>query len=749
MTQTVDAPVPRSYRGAPLTWLWPYRDRDGAELGYVARYDGPDGKEVIPFLRRNGTGWLAGAPEGFASLFGLDSLRPESTLPVLVCEGEKCAAALHSLGLPAVTSQGGSQSARRADWTPLSGVPRVAILPDRDTPGEAYARTVAEILRGLPTPPEISIARLPDLPEKGDVVDWLSARLPGWGGFGPVPREPGDGLLDELLEAIEDCATPFEAPGTVEAAPEAWEAPISLDAAVTPEWPRDTFPGPIQAFVDALSESTQTPIELPAAAVLGILSTATQGKFQVHVGADHYEPVQVWPCPVLESGSRKTSVFKAAIAPLAAYQRQERERMEPELAREASQRKTLQGRIDGLRSKAAKCDASGLQAAQDEIEALEGMLPAQRYAPQYWTNDCTTEILAVLMSRQQGCMAVLSDEAGLFDALAGRYSNSLNLDLYLQAHAGAPVIVDRISRDAIVLDRPALTVSLMAQPSVIRALGAKAEFRGRGLLARFLFIVPRDTLGTRTVDARPVPVEVRDAYHSTVKAILSLPWNQDKNGNPCANTLTLSREARALWEKFWLVMETQLRDGGTFSHLTDFGSKLPGAVARIAGILHVARHAHGEPWARPISLQDMTSAVEIGDALSRHALLAFDLVGSDPALDDARACLSWIRRTKAASFSKRDLHAGLKHRLKRTEAVDAALAVLSDRGYVRLRPAAITGERGRPAGPAYDVNPVAEDLQGGGTRSKSPGPSTPHRAASKQTSDAVPVYENRGKDPEA
>ncbi len=76
---------------------------------------------------------------------------------ICVVEGEKCADALHSIGLPAVTSIGGSSAARSSDWTPLRGM-RVLILPDIDTtewmsetdaPGTRYARDVEEILTGL------------------------------------------------------------------------------------------------------------------------------------------------------------------------------------------------------------------------------------------------------------------------------------------------------------------------------------------------------------------------------------------------------------------------------------------------------------------------------------------------------------------------------------------------------------------------------------------------------------------------
>ena len=52
-------------------------------------------------------------------------------------------------------------------------------------------------------------------------------------------------------------------------------------------------------------------------------------------------------------------------------------------------------------------------------------------------------------------MSILSDESGILEILAGRYSNGVpNLDLFLQGHAGSPVKVNRGSRPSIVWIRP-------------------------------------------------------------------------------------------------------------------------------------------------------------------------------------------------------------------------------------------------------------------------------------------------------
>ncbi len=63
-------------------------------------------------------------------LFGLYRLaQHDKNQAVFIIEGEKCAAALQSLGLCAVTSLGGCNAAKQADWTPLNDFKTVFYYP--------------------------------------------------------------------------------------------------------------------------------------------------------------------------------------------------------------------------------------------------------------------------------------------------------------------------------------------------------------------------------------------------------------------------------------------------------------------------------------------------------------------------------------------------------------------------------------------------------------------------------------------
>lgn len=172
----------------------------------TVRIDGDQGKTFRPY-HLDGDRWKMGDPPGLWPLYGLETLTPGDGLHslVYVVEGEKCAAALHSLKLPAVTSSHGSKAPDKTDWKPLAGR-NVCILPDDDDAGRGYAAKVAEILTAL----ECTVRTLPLYPEGKtalDIADWIDER---------DAKEP-EAIAAELNKLAEGAAA-AEAEEAIEAA---------------------------------------------------------------------------------------------------------------------------------------------------------------------------------------------------------------------------------------------------------------------------------------------------------------------------------------------------------------------------------------------------------------------------------------------------------------------------------------------------------------------------------------------------
>lgn len=152
--------------------------------------------------------------------------------------------------------------------------------------------------------------------------------------------------------------------------------------------------------------------------------------------------------------------------------------------------------------------------------------------------------------------------------------------------------------------------------------------------------------------------------------------------------------------------EPRFRPGaGDLAHMTDWGGKLVGAIVRIAALLHLAEHFR-DGWDRPINLATFENAVLIGEYFTGHAQAAYDAIGADPAVSDARALLDWTTRTGTIRFAARDVLAALR-RFRKTTDLDPALRVLEAHGWIRRVPAPPQTGRGRKTGPTYETHPHA------------------------------------------
>jgi hypothetical protein len=117
--------------------------------------------------------WIWNGDNVPRSLYHLDLLQG---LPItFIVEGEKDADALWALKLPATTNPGGAGkwNDRYSRQLLEAGIRGVVIFPDNDRVGRAHARAVRASCRehGL----RARIVKLPNLPPKGDVSDFIEA----------------------------------------------------------------------------------------------------------------------------------------------------------------------------------------------------------------------------------------------------------------------------------------------------------------------------------------------------------------------------------------------------------------------------------------------------------------------------------------------------------------------------------------------------------------------------------------------
>src|SRR5262249_14059411 len=149
-----------------------YRDLKGAPYLRVDKYVTAQGDKAFPQYRLENGQWVKRGKNWPSIPFRLPELLaapPGST--VNIGEGEKDALNLATLGLIATTNPGGA-----GKWTPelnkwFTGFARANIYEDNDTPVHKHAAAVATALCTII--PDVRIVKFRELPEHGDVSDWL------------------------------------------------------------------------------------------------------------------------------------------------------------------------------------------------------------------------------------------------------------------------------------------------------------------------------------------------------------------------------------------------------------------------------------------------------------------------------------------------------------------------------------------------------------------------------------------------
>src|SRR5262249_53202905 len=133
-----------------------------------------------------------------------------------------------------------------------------------------------------------------------------------------------------------------------------------------------------------------------------------------------------------------------------------------------------------------------------------------------------------------------------------------------------------------------------------------AAMAGRGLFDRFMYSIPPSRVGYREILPKPANPETRCLYRSRLDALAN---TLDALSDPAE--LTLSQEASDELHRWRALLETRRRTEGDLGHRKGWASKLDGLTVRLAGLLHLAEHAHRDGFEQPISAETMNSAIRI------------------------------------------------------------------------------------------------------------------------------------------
>ena len=470
--------------------------------------------------------------------------------------------------------------------------------------------------------------------------------------------------------------------------------PLDNDQLV-PDITQEFLPGWASEMASEVSKSSQIPVTAATLIMLAILAACLQKRFEVSPVEGYTESLSLYTVVALESGSRKTSVVTALTRPIDEWEQEQATRLKSQIQQIQTELSITTQRIGKLEKKAADEDDPGeREKIVNEITELKRNAPEELQSPRVYFTDVTSEALEVALAENEERSAIISDEGGIFEIISGLYTDGkANIDVFLKGHAGGPLRVKRKSRNAL-LNKIAVSLGLMVQPSVIAGLSKreKSSFRGKGLLGRFLFGLPTSNIGSRNARLNyHVPSAVKELYCHKIKNLLDVPAQRDENGIEVARLITLSSSALEAYQDFAQYIEDEQADGKSLSSIRDWASKLAGHALRIAAICHICQFAGNrlslDNVPSQISEETIKPVLAACERLIAHARAAFDLMDGG-IMADAKFAYDWIQNhceqepNGAYFFRTNKLHKSSRFTKSKKLRVTEALDVLVDKNML-------------------------------------------------------------------
>lgn len=452
-----------------------------------------------------------------------------------------------------------------------------------------------------------------------------------------------------------------------------WELPKPFEKQVPMQkFNPDNLPDLLRDYVRAVADNVQVDVEMCVLPLLSTLANCIHGKFRVcFPHGSHKEPLNLYTVTVASPGERKSGVFDTVTAAMHTYQKRRNTEYKSSIQEYQTRRKFLEKELEKA--------TTGKNADINQALKIQGQLDRLTPVTNLTLNitDCTPESLTAELAENNEVMGILDDECGIFGILAGLYSNGIaNIDIFLKAYDGTHYVVTRRTKENIYLDRPVLTMGLMAQPDAFETAMNKPEFIGRGLMQRFLFAFPESKQGSRKPHSPSIPSELREKYSKLIDYLLDIKMPK---ADEEPHVLSFNKSASNLLDDYFYTIESRLKEGGDLVYMAEWANKLFAKCCKIAGILHLCTHNPTELIDEDTALKAISIATWAeNQAHKAYSSTAFE----DRTTRNAKYILKKLKEQKQTVYTRSEITRKCQ-KLTRDE-LDETLGMLDDMKYIRI-----------------------------------------------------------------
>ena len=359
-----------------------------------------------------------------------------------------------------------------------------------------------------------------------------------------------------------------------------------LQEAIQQTFQEDSFP--IEIFPEDIQKIFKETEKLSfckdflAGGLLSVVSTAIGNSCRILVKKGWTENAIIYGCIVGNSGTNKTAPLKFAQLPL--------------LKKDVSAYKQYEEELQVY-----KANARLPKEQQEDIP-----FPILK---KFIVNDATIEAIHIKHKHNERGLLMFNDELAGFFNNQNRYNKGSEQQQWLQNFSGMPISIDRKKEEALMIERPHISIICGIQPKVINKIFA--DKTDDGTIDRFLFFMPEVMPEIKWTEEEINP-EVFEIWETIVQRILELDME-----NP--TTFHFSPEAR----KFLFEWQNSL-EKTTNDFLLSIDAKLQTYVIRFCLILQVLREIEkqlkGEKMHNEVELDTVKDAIKLYHYFRKNAI---------------------------------------------------------------------------------------------------------------------------------
>lgn len=454
-------------------------------------------------------------------------------------------------------------------------------------------------------------------------------------------------------------------------------------------FPIETLPPQYESYATAVAAGTLTDTSVTGAAVLGGVSAVVGTRILVRVSSSWCYHAGLYLKILAPSSYGKSSVIEAVDQPVRTLESELRAERADEVRRCRADVIYTEAQIKAqqaiLASTLKKGEAVGdlpseIAQLEDDVKALAALATP----PVLVADDFTVEAVVDVLEQNGERVTVTSGDTGVFNV--ERYSENPSIELLLKAWKGEPHREIRRGRAADAdLKRPSMAMLVATQVENVKALAVKnPSLVHRGLLPRFLPVIPDDNIGFRDIrnailNGKGIPHDKQVGFNDRLVTLARTVASQEGG----VVELQLDEAAREVFIEACQGYEFRMGPDGDLRPILEAAGKLPLQLAKLIGI----------NWAMRASLQNgldtlvdeatATAAVRQLDYFIGQQHRLYDALHEAPAEALATKLRQWCSYHPGETVTAYQLRKSTARHSPKS-LFDEALGLLEDEGIVKV-----------------------------------------------------------------